>query len=1085
MAHEVPASTPPARWPAFPDEDDILDAVGGATFARGYAYAEQDRVLWNHTDARSRTLYAAVEGSSLRPYSVLVQVGGTPQRPRSTGHCTCPVGTDCKHVAAVLLAARWGLGLGGAAPTATPEWEQVLADIVRQDAPVAHGVPLGLQLEAVRAVAGEGARVRLRPVVPGRRDNWVRTGISWADLRYAYTDRLVRAHREALQELFLAHRTGAGYTYGDVPVFLDEFGPALWPLLRRVVDAGVAFVPARGTGPVQLAAEPARAVVDLARTGEGDLEVTAALRLPAGHDGGRLLGLLGRPGHGVAVEVPAPGSGPAGLLLAPLAEPLTKRAGALVDAGRVLVPAADAERFLREYYPGLRRVLPVESTDGTVELPEVAPPRLALRLVYGPGHRLDLAWSFRYDLGGAAQVVPLDDAAATAARDTAAEAELLRALTLPADAPAALWAPGPAPALAATAVLRGLEAAVFTEEVLPTLRDQGVVVEIEGEAREYRRSDAAPVIRVSAQDSTETDWFDLGVTVELDGEEIPFEPLFVALARGESHLVLDSGTYFALARPELEQLRRLIAEAAALEDRPPHQLRLSAYQAGLWEELRELGVVETQSARWAGAVAHLLDGETAAPPPVPAGLAAHLRPYQRDGYRWLSYLWEAGLGGILADDMGLGKTLQTLAAVCRAQETGRLAAPVLVVAPTSVVGNWAAEAARFAPGLTVRAVTETVRRAKRPLADDVAGAHVVVTSYALFRIDFAAYAALPWSALVLDEAQFVKNHQAQTYQCARRLAAPFKLAITGTPLENSLMDLWALLSIVAPGLFPDPARFTETYRKPIERGEDPALLATLRRRITPFIRRRTKEQVATELPAKQEQVLRVQLNPRHRKVYQRHLQRERRKVLSLVDDLEKNRFTILRSLTLLRQLSLDPALVDEEYAGISSSKADVFLEQLQEVVDGGHRALVFSQFTGFLGTIRARLEAAGIAYAYLDGRTRDRARRIEQFKTGDAPVFLISLKAGGFGLNLTEADYCFILDPWWNPAAEAQAVDRAHRIGQDKRVMVYRMVADETIEEKVLALQERKRDLFDRVVDDGDALAAPLSAEDIRALLVS
>ncbi|KAE8765282.1 DEAD/DEAH box helicase, partial [Georgenia thermotolerans] len=798
----------------------------------------------------------------------------------------------------------------------------------------------------------------------------------------------------------------------------------------------------------------------------------------------RLLGLLGRPGHGVAVEVPAD-RGPAGLLVAPLAEPLTKRAAALVDAGRVVVPAADAERFLREYYPGLRRVLPVESTDGSVELPEVAPPRLALRLVYGPGHRLDLAWSFRYDLAGTAQHVPLDDAAASAARDAAAEAALLRALTLPPDAPAALWTPGPPPALAATAALRGLDVAVFTEEVLPALRDQGVVVDVEGEAREYRRSDAAPVIRVSTQDSTETDWFDLGVTVEIDGEEIPFEPLFVALARGESHLVLDSGTYFSLDRPELEQLRRLIAEAAALEDRPPHQLRLSAYQAGLWEELRDLGVVETQSARWAGAVAHLLDGETVAPPPVPAGLAAHLRPYQLDGYRWLSYLWEAGLGGILADDMGLGKTVQTLAAVCRAKETGRLEAPVLVVAPTSVVGNWAAEAARFAPGLTVRAVTETVRRAKRPLGDDVAGADIVVTSYALFRIDFASYTALPWSGLVLDEAQFVKNHQAQTYQCARKLAAPFKLAITGTPLENSLMDLWSLLSIVAPGLFPDPATFTETYRKPIERGEDPARLATLRRRVTPFIRRRTKEQVAADLPAKQEQVLRVQLNPRHRKVYQRHLQRERRKVLSLVDDLDKNRFTILRSLTLLRQLSLDPALVDEEYAGIPSSKADVFLEQLQEVVDGGHRALVFSQFTGFLGTIRARLEEAGIDYAYLDGRTRDRARRIEQFKGGDAPVFLISLKAGGFGLNLTEADYCFILDPWWNPAAEAQAVDRAHRIGQDKRVMVYRMVADETIEEKVLALQERKRDLFDRVVDDGDTLAAPLSAEDIRSLLVS
>ncbi|MFH5821121.1 SNF2-related protein [Georgenia sp. AZ-5] len=1086
MTDRLPASTPPSRWPGFPDEEEILGTVGGSTFARGLAYAEQGRVRWNHTDARTRTLYASVEGSVLRPYSVLVQVGGSPQRPRTTGHCTCPVGTDCKHVAAVLLAALWGLDLGGDVPQATPEWERILADVVRREDPAPDGVPVGLQLEVVRPVSGAGGRVRLRPVVPGRRDNWVRTGISWGDLRYTYADRLVRAHRDALHELFRAHRSSAGYAYGDVPVFLDEFGPALWPLLRRAVDAGVTLVPARGVGPVELAAASAVVVVDIARTPTSDLTLTAALRLPAEHESGRLLGLVGSPAHGVAVELADDDQTPGGLLLAPLQEPLTRQAAALVGAGRLTVPAADSERFLREYYPGLRRVVPVHSADASVELPDVLPPRLALRLTYGDGHRLTLEWSFLYRVGDASHRVPLHDGAAAGGRDPAAERQLLRQLDLPAGAPPRLRTDGVVPALAPTAELRGIDAAVFTEEVLPALRAQDVVVEVVGTAPEYRRSETAPVISVSARDSEDSDWFDLGVTVQIDGEQIPFERLFVALVRGESHLVLDSGTYFALDRPELDQLRRLIAEAGALEDRPPGQLRLSAYQAGLWEELRDLGVVEAQSERWARAVGHLLgDGGRAEPAPVPVGLAAHLRPYQLDGYRWLSFLWDAGLGGILADDMGLGKTLQTLAAVCRAQETGRLEAPVLVVAPTSVVGNWAAEAARFAPGLTVRAVTATQKRAGRPLAEDVAGAHVVVSSYALFRIDFAAYRDLRWSALVLDEAQFVKNHQAQTYQCARKLPAPFKLAITGTPLENSLMDLWSLLSIAAPGLFPDPKAFTETYRKPIERGEDPALLAALRRRLSPFIRRRTKEQVAADLPAKQEQVLRVQLNPRHRKIYQTHLQRERRKVLSLVDDLDRNRFTILRSLTLLRQLSLDPALVDEQYAGIRASKADVFLEQLQEVVDGGHRALVFSQFTGFLGTIKGRLDEAGITYAYLDGRTRDRARRIAQFKDGDDPVFLISLKAGGFGLNLTEADYCFILDPWWNPAAEAQAVDRTHRIGQDKHVMVYRLVAEETIEEKVLALQERKRDLFDRVVDDGDVLAAPLSADDIRSLLVS
>jgi SNF2 family DNA or RNA helicase len=624
---------------------------------------------------------------------------------------------------------------------------------------------------------------------------------------------------------------------------------------------------------------------------------------------------------------------------------------------------------------------------------------------------------------------------------------------------------------------------VLVTEVLPRLREAGVSVEVTGDPPDYRYSESAPVVHVSATDGVDNDWFDLGVTVSIDGEEVPFALLFTALATGESHLVLPSGTWFDVRRPEFERLRRLIEEARGLQDADRPGLRISRYQAGLWEELVELGVVAEQSERWARDVQGLLAIDSAAPPPVPAGLAAELRPYQLEGYRWLACLWDAGLGGVLADDMGLGKTVQTLALLCRARERGELTAPTLVVAPTSVVSNWAREAARFAPDLTVRVLDATSRKLGMPVAEAVAGADLVVTSYTLLRLDGEGYAALPWSGLVLDEAQVVKNHRARTYAAARRLPARFRLAVTGTPLENSLMDLWSMLSIVAPGLFPDPERFTEDYRTPIERGGDRQALESLRRRIRPLVRRRTKEQVAAELPPKQEQVLEVVLDPRHRKVYDTHLQRERRRVLGLVEDLERNRFAIFRSLTLLRQLALAPSLVDEAYAGVPSSKADAFLELLEEVVAEGHRVLVFSQFTRFLQIVRDRLDARGLPHAYLDGRTRDRQGCIEEFRSGRAPVFLISLRAGGSGLNLTEADYVFVLDPWWNPAVEAQAVDRAHRIGQDKTVMVYRMVAAGTIEEKVMALQERKRDLFTRVVDDDGALGGPLTAEDIRGLL--
>ncbi|MGH3467656.1 MAG: DEAD/DEAH box helicase, partial [Thermocrispum sp.] len=433
-------------------------------------------------------------------------------------------------------------------------------------------------------------------------------------------------------------------------------------------------------------------------------------------------------------------------------------------------------------------------------------------------------------------------------------------------------------------------------------------------------------------------------------------------------------------------------------------------------------------------------------------------------------------------DMGLGKTLQTLALISHAKQQDPGSAPFLIIAPASVVSNWPAEAQRFTPDVDVVPITETLARRGQPLDEITAGADVVVTSYTLLRLDFDAYAEAAWSGLVLDEAQFAKNHKSKVYQCARRLPAPFKLAITGTPMENNLMELWSLLSITAPGLFPSPARFKDYYAGPIEKGRDTELLAQLRRRIRPLLMRRTKEQVVSDLPAKQEQVLEVELHPRHRTIYARQLQRERQKVLGLLGDVDRNRFTILRSLTLLRQLSLHAALLDDQHATVPSGKIDALLEQLREVVDGGHRALVFSQFTGFLALVRAGLEAAGVEYCYLDGKTRRRADVISGFKAGSAPVFLISLKAGGFGLNLTEADYCFVLDPWWNPATEAQAVDRTHRIGQTRNVMVYRLIAADTIEQKVMALKARKAELFASVMEDGNAFGTTLGADDIRAL---
>ena len=698
--------------------------------------------------------------------------------------------------------------------------------------------------------------------------------------------------------------------------------------------------------------------------------------------------------------------------------------------------------------------------------PKVSPPTLVVHATYGDEHRLEVSWAWEYQVGD--QLVRSTPGGQPEGfRDLAAESALLAELDdLPLDGFGLRHGRRLRPGR-----LRGIETMRFTTEVLPLLARPGVLVSADGEPADYREVGDSLTIGVSTSDlPDDNDWYGLGVSITVEGREVPFLDVFVALARDRSHLLLPDGAYFSLEKPELQALRRLIDEARSLHDASDGTLKISRYQAGLWDELAQLGVVERQASAWERQVKGLLSLDSVARAPVPATVLAELRPYQVDGFQWLAFLWEHRLGGILADDMGLGKTLQSLALICHANADE----PFLIVAPTSVVGNWVAEAARFAPHLRVAAVTK-----RGPLPVD---ADVVVTSYTLLRLHVETYAEVSWAGLIMDEAQYTKNHQSKVYQCLRRVPAPVKLAITGTPMENNLMELWSLLSITAPGLFPSPTRFKDYYARPIEKEDDTELLAQLRRRVRPLMKRRTKEQVAKDLPPKLEQVLEVDLHPKHRKLYQTVLQRERQKVLGLLDDMNANRFSILRSLTSLRRLCLHAGLVDEEYAELPSAKVDALVEQLRDVLGGGHRALVFSQFTGFLATVRARLEAEGVEYCYLDGRTRDRAEVLASFKDGAAPVFLISLKAGGFGLNLTEADYCFLLDPWWNPAAEAQAVDRTHRIGQQRTVMVYRLIARDTVEEKVLALQRRKAALFKGVMDDGDLFSPALTAEQVRDL---
>ena len=984
-------------------------------------------------------------------------------------------------------------------PTAPEPAQQLALGVelrMRESAAAAHWgarrVRAATPRDLSREDAGAELLVGLRPL--SRREqsgSWARTGVSW-DLLRRGGGAFSRAQREWFVELYgIAHdaRLLAGPRDDSNWVTLDAVtSPLVWKHLDAAPARAIPVVPA-GKGQVVQLATPATAAVRVRPAARGALRLEAEITIGETILDTRTVHPVGRSGlyaaraarDGIHLTLAAAdlGDGVRALLAAP---------------DGLVVPAADVPAFAREAFPRLERENTILLAPGAT-LPEPEPTTLVVTIVFGTGDTL--AYRLEWLRDG------VDREPWSMQRSGDLVEEDLRV------AVAEAWGRASDVPFAASSDLEGVDAAEFAALILPALEErEHVRVETRGRRREYRELRGDPRITVKTVESPDPDWFDLGVLVEIDGRSIPFTPLFTALALRRKKLLLVDGSYFSLAHPALARLRDLIDEAAELAEWQTGP-RISRYQVPLWEAFEDLADEAQPAVAWRAAVAALRESAPGERTPVPDGLNAHLRPYQRDGLDRLALWWRYGVGGILADDMGLGKTLQVLAlfAHARAAEAAGdsdggddgsgARRPFLVLAPTSVMDTWRLEAARFAPDLRIHVQDATLRKTGTRL--EALDADVVVASYGLLRLDEDAYAARAWGLVVLDEAQFVKNAATRQHRAVQRLRADTVIAVTGTPLENSLTELWALLSLTCPGLFASARRFREDYVKPIERGKVPeneegsdyraARLARLRARLRPFVLRRTKELVAPELPPRQEQELRIELSAAHRAIYDTTLQRERQKVLGLLDDLDRHRFIVFRSLTLLRRLALSPLLIDVgDAAGahsrsIRSAKLEALRERLVELAAEGHRALVFSQFTSFLDLVRADLDAHGIAYAYLDGSTRRRAEVVEAFRGGEAPVFLISLKAGGFGLTLTEADYVFLLDPWWNPAAEAQAVDRTHRIGQTRPVTVYRLIASGTIEEKVLALQQRKARLFRAVVGDDDALARALTAEDIRGLL--
>lgn len=620
-------------------------------------------------------------------------------------------------------------------------------------------------------------------------------------------------------------------------------------------------------------------------------------------------------------------------------------------------------------------------------------------------------------------------------------------------------------------------------EALPELRRDGWRVEQAGDFNQQILTEK-PYLKVSDK----AQGFGVAIEVDVDGQQVPLLPLISQWLRQyglpsrdqQIWLSLPQGKLalpFSLIQPLIDTIVELLNLA-----KPPLELELPDYKAAILPAPGAAEIRYLNAGRVANLSRQLQQFDGIHPVEPPKGLHATLRPYQQQGLNWLAFLRAFQLGGVLADDMGLGKTLQTLAYIQHEREAGRLTKPVLIVCPTSLLGNWQAEAARFTPDLRV---LQLYGNKRQHLFEQLTDYDLIVTSYPLIVRDIALYQRQQFSCVVLDEAQHIKNSGSQAAQSVRLLKADFRLALSGTPLENHLGELKSLFDFVLPGLLGTEAHFQQVFRKPIEKQGDAERSHALRQRIAPFMLRRTKQQVATELPEKTEIVQLLDMEADQRNLYEsiRLVMETKVRELFLRKGVAASQIEFLDALLKLRQACCDARLVPIEQAQSvrHNAKLQWLRDTLPEMIEEGRRVLLFSQFSSMLALIEQDLQQMGISYSKLTGQTKNRQQQIDAFQQGDVPVFLISLKAGGTGLNLTAADTVIHYDPWWNPAAENQATDRAHRIGQDKAVFVYKLIARSTVEEKVQQLQQYKRTLADQLFagsqgqpwqgDAGDLLA--------------
>ncbi len=1108
----------------------VRDAFPAGEFERGRRCFEEGRVTAfevadRHGDSLAVT--GQVRGSGGRIYSQEIDIEWDRDGALDVfSTCSCSTGFDCRHVVAVCLTARRYLadgGYGGEDVDADDRLRRWLARVDRARAPETAPAASASGMSGPEADAGDrliyvihpssdggGVRLELRVVRPRKSDGQLGKG------RRLRLDTLFRGEPPPFltavdDELLRLLAALCPQVWNFVPEFRGRLGALT---LERLADSGRCAVGA-ADGPRLERGDARPLALHWQETGDGRLRLAVDVTPHA-------VVLTTEPV--IYVDLEAACLGRADTRDVTPAQLLELKAAPTLLAGDAVTLA----RLLSNEFPALPVPIPAGAAAVEVARHTLTPCLTLAASADGDAHELRLA--FRYG----AYDVPARPASAWSLVD-----EPVPAPALDGDAAGGAVNGGGSTGLTAVRVPRDLEREAAALERLRTLGfrerppgrlpaaalrlvgDEGGAVasasrwsrllheiapELEGDGWQVNVDDSFRLRfvegtwhgAVEASDDG-AGWFSLRFDLDVDGRRVPLLPLLMPLLEqgfdGElpdrvSLPLADAGgggdhDYVDLPgerlKPFLDVLRDLYERAPDAAGGLP----VSRYDGAILQRLEAAGepvVVPPVLQRVAERLADSAGIEPVAPP---RGLNATLRGYQQRGLDWLQFLARHELGGILADDMGLGKTLQTLAHLLAEHEAGRLDRPALIVAPTSLVSNWRREAARFAPALRVLVLHGPERHQR---FEDIGAHDIVLTTYPLLPRDRAALTAHPYHAVILDEAQTVKNPRTKAATVLRSLTAGQRLCLTGTPMENHLGELWAQFDFLMPGLLGTEEAFRLHWQRPIEEEGDEQRRALLAARVAPFVLRRRKQDVLPELPPKTEILRTVALEEDQAALYESVRLAMEDKVREAIAEqgLARSRITMLDALLKLRQVCCDPRLLSLESArGVrGSAKLDLLMDMLPELLESGRRVLLFSQFTSMLALIEAALEQRGIAYGILTGQTRDRDEALAAFRRGDVDLQLVSLKAGGVGLNLTEADTVILYDPWWNPAVETQAADRAHRIGQTRPVFVYRLVAEGTVEERILELQDRKRDLAEAVLDAGSGGdGGSVDAEALRALL--